>query len=107
MGKTYLEPRTAQQIDEAIDLYESFSGHAADEAATIELPDDFDALVCIGQCDGVLYTTVRDGKTEKYIHQFSRSSRPLLTCTPDGKNLVIIGGSYQFTELGIVDDSDT
>lgn len=57
----------------------------------------------IGHLDGVLYTTVRDGKTEKYIHKFKRSSRPLLAVSFDGKNLIMLGGAYQFTERGIVD----
>lgn len=64
---------------------------------------EIDVGLKVGHCDGILYTTVRDGKTEKYIHKFKRSSRPLLAASFDGKSLVLIGGSYQFTERGIVD----
>jgi hypothetical protein len=57
----------------------------------------------IGTCDGVLYTTSRSGKTEKYIHKFSGISRPLLASSWDGKQLYLLGGAYNFTDEGIVD----
>jgi hypothetical protein len=57
----------------------------------------------IGELDGVLYTTVRDGKKEKYIHKFKARSRPLLISSSDGESLHIIGGKYAFTESGIND----
>lgn len=57
----------------------------------------------IGECDGLLYTTERDGKIEKYIHRFKKSSRPLLVSSYDGSALYIVGGRYKFTERGIVD----
>lgn len=57
----------------------------------------------IGELDGVLYTTIRDGKTEKYIHRFGKKSRPLLTARADGKQLGIVGGRFQMTEAGIED----
>ena len=57
-----------------------------------------------GEMDGVLYTTVRDGETEKYIHRFKSGSRPLLVSSHDGQSLHIIGGKYEFTERGIEDN---
>jgi len=60
------------------------------------------ALV-VGRCDGVLYTTVRDGAREKYIHKFKASDAPLLAISPDGCQILLIGGNYRFTERGIVD----
>jgi hypothetical protein len=57
----------------------------------------------VGELDGVLYTTVRDGVTEKYIHKFRKKSRPLLATSHDGKSLHILGGEYEFTERGIED----
>jgi hypothetical protein len=55
----------------------------------------------IGKLDGVLYTTVRDGKEEAYIHDFEKGSRPLLISSHDGESLHILGGDYEFTERGI------
>lgn len=63
----------------------------------------YDTALLIGEMDGVLYTTIRDGKTESYIHKFSKKSRPQLAASFDGKQLYVIGGSYTFTDRGIVD----
>ena len=60
----------------------------------------------IGECDGVLYTTVRDGVTERYIHEFASGDKPLLCVSPNGKQMLFVGGRYVFTERGIVDLSD-
>lgn len=57
----------------------------------------------VGELDGVLYTTVRDGQTEKYVHRFRKKSRPLLATSHDGTQLGIVGGQFQFTEAGIED----
>ena len=57
----------------------------------------------VGELDAVLYTTRRDGRLERYIHEFAKKSRPLLAASHDGKQLVLLGGAYDFTEAGIVD----
>jgi len=62
-----------------------------------------DVAFKIGTCDGVLYTTMRDGVKESYIHKFRKKSRPLLVSSHDGKQIMILGGGYSFTERGIVD----
>jgi len=62
--------------------------------------------VAIGEVDGILYSTVRDGKLEKYIHKFHKADRPLFVVSPEGKTLFLLGGNYTFTERGIVDRSD-
>lgn len=51
-----------------------------------------------------MYTTVRDGEVEKYIHRFKKSARPILAASHDGKQLVLIGGDFVFTECGITDN---
>lgn len=95
------------QIRAASDLYERFSGHTAEEGAKVKIPAMPKVGVCIGDIDGVLYTTVRDGVTEKYIHKFRAKDRPLFVVSPDGKQLFMVGGNYNFTERGIIDESDT
>jgi hypothetical protein len=62
--------------------------------------------VAIGEVDGILYSTIRDGVLEKYIHKFRKADRPLFVVSPDGRVLYLLGGRYGFTEAGIVDDSD-
>jgi hypothetical protein len=91
------------EIDKAADLYERFSGHKPESVGKIRLTNPPKVGIVIGELDGVLYSTVRDNQAEKYIHKFSKRSRPLLVVSPDGKQLFIVGGDYDFTERGIVD----
>jgi hypothetical protein len=96
----------ADQIAQAKRLYEKFTGHTADECGSVKVPKVPPVGVCIGDIDGVLYTTVRDGKVEKYIHKFRAKDKPLFVVSPDGTQLWLIGGAYDFTERGIIDKSD-
>ena len=98
--------RSRDEIEQAADLYERFSGHEAESIGTVQTPDPLKTAIAIGDCDGILYTTVRDNRTEKYIHKFRAKDRPLLTVAPDGSQIVLVGGNYRFTEQGIVDRSD-
>ena len=93
-------------VERAADLYERFSGHDPEELGTVRVPALPRVAALIGECDGVLYTTVRDGKTEKYIHEFRKADKPLLCVSPDGRQILLVGGRYRFTEAGIVDASD-
>ena len=103
MSRGFLVTRTLAQLRRAAALYEDFTGHAAEVVARIRKPVYPDAVLVIGDCDGILYTTVRDGKTERYIHEFKATSRPLFCVSPDGKTLYLLGGAFSFTERGIVD----
>ncbi len=58
----------------------------------------------VGECDGILYSTVRDGNPEQYIHKFKRSARPLLVASHDGAQLALVGGDFVFTDRGITDN---
>jgi hypothetical protein len=88
------------------DLYRRFTGHAAKPWKTVKKPIVPDAAAVIGYCDGLLYTTMRDGRVERYKHDFADSDRPLLCVGPD-RQVFLIHGKYRFTEAGIVDASDT
>jgi hypothetical protein len=94
------------EIARAADLYERFSGHDPETIGKINIPELPSVGVAIGDVDGILYTTVRDGVEEKYIHKFHKKDKPLFVVSPDGKSLFLIGGNYTFTERGIVDKSD-
>jgi len=91
------------QLRNASKLYEDFTGHDADEYELVDKPVIPDVMLLVGDIDFIGYTTVRDGKTEKYIHRFKKNCRPHFTVSHDGKQLFMLGGSYDFTELGIVD----
>jgi len=94
------------QVRKAADLYTRFSGHEADEYARVKVPEAARVAVAIGDVDGILYTTVRDGVVEKYIHKFHKNDKPIFAVSPDGKQILFVGGRYDFTERGIVDKSD-
>lgn len=92
--------------ERAEDLFERFTGHDAEPIARVRLPPLPEHMAVIGELDGVLYTTTRDGREEKYIHEFRKRDKPLLCVSPDGEQLFIVAGRYVFTERGIVDRSD-
>lgn len=96
-------PSSKARLNAAARLYEEFTGHSPEFIDRVSVPDVDTALV-IGDCDGVLYSTVRDGKQERYIHEFKHQARPLLCCASDGQSLLLLGGGFQFTDRGIVDD---
>jgi hypothetical protein len=94
------------RIENAADLYERFTGHEATRAKRLRnVPgvSGTQVLLMVGKIDGILYTTVRDGRTERYIHEFKGKARPLFCVSHDGKQIVLLGGAYDFTERGIVD----
>lgn len=105
-SRAYQSRAVRDEIEQAADLYERFSGHDAVEIGTVSVPPMPKVGVAIGEIDGILYSTIRDGKLEKYIHKFRKSDRPLFVVSPDGSVLYLVGGSYDFTERGIVDHSD-
>jgi hypothetical protein len=95
-------PSKSLKVKRAQELFRDFTGHEPGYIDTYSIEPN-DVAFKIGNVDGVMYTTVRDGKTEKYIHRFKAKSRPLLASSFDGSQLYILGGGYQFTDRGIVD----
>lgn len=89
-------------VESAARRFKEFSGHDAEtvERVRVKVPT---AALAVGELDGVLYTTVRDGKRESYIHKFRKNARPLLAASDDGRSLHVLGGAYEFTEAGIED----
>jgi hypothetical protein len=101
-------PRARRLDDDAqaaADLFERFTGHPVSQAQRVALTIPAAGIV-VGSCDGVLYTTTRDGQVERYIHRFRKADAPTLVASSDGRQLLLVGGRYRMTELGIVDDSD-
>lgn len=91
------------QVSRAGALYREFSGHEPDETEVIEIPDMPRAVLVIGELEAVIYSTVRDDTAERYIHKFRKQSRAMLCASPDGRQLFIVGGNFEFTDRGIVD----
>jgi hypothetical protein len=90
-------------IRKAKALYKDFSGHEGNECEYVPAPKIPPAVVVIGELEAVIYSTVRDDEHERYIHKFRKASRALLCVSPDGDQLFIVGGDYEFTDRGIVD----
>lgn len=101
--KNPVPPSKRVQLKNAANLYRDFSGHEPEVIDRIKKPDIPDVMLVIGDVDFIGYTTVRDGKVEKYIHRFKKNCRPNFMVSHDGKQLFMLGGEYDFTERGIVD----
>ncbi len=96
-------PSKVVQRRNAVKLFQDFTGHDAKHFDEIDKPTVPDVCIAVGSVDAICYTTVRDGVTESYIHEFKPHARPLFAVSHDGRQLLLLGGSYRFTERGIVD----
>lgn len=94
--------RASRAVRRAKLRFANFTGHKGEVVGTVDMPHD-DVLVIVGQLDGLLYTTVRDGKQESYVHQFAKGARPTLCVSADGKRTIVLGGKYKFTHRGYED----
>lgn len=97
-------PRTSRKdLTRAARRFTRFTGEDQLSAKKIKVLPLPKILLAIGPCDGLLYSTIRDGVAEKYKHTFAGKARPLLASSSDGKRLFLLGGAYTFTNRGIVD----
>lgn len=103
--KNPVDESMQSRIRKAAQLYEDFSGHEAEEIGSVKLSENPKVAVAVGEIEAIMYNTVRDGVKERYIHKFKASARPLFCVSFDGKQLLLVGGEYDFTERGIVDRS--
>ena len=93
----------AAKVKQAIKRFESFTGMNVEYIDQVEVQPIDDVMLTMGKCTGIMYSTVRDGVQEKYLHQFKKSAQPLLCVSSDGLQLYLIGGSYSVTDKGIED----
>lgn len=91
------------RVKQAARLYEDFTGEKAREIDLVGMPKFPDVGLVIGEITGIMYQTVRDGKLEDYIHEFKAAARPTFVVSHDGRQLLLLGGAYNFTARGIVD----
>lgn len=91
-------------------LYADFTGLPPEVVGAIRAPRPGKYGVLVGTVDFIGYTTQRrePGRplTQKFIHKFKATDRPLFVVSPDGAQLFMLGGRFRFTERGIVDKSD-
>jgi hypothetical protein len=89
-------------VRKAAKLYKDFREATPKRAkkVTFRLPR---AVMVMGHCEAILYSTTHGGKARLYKHTFAKGSRPLLCAGPGRNQLVLVGGRYHVTERGIVD----
>lgn len=87
----------------AAQAFEAFSGHKARRVTATRLTDENVAGWRMGPVVGIAYEARRDGKTDRYFHEFAKSARPDLVSSDNGKQLFLTGGNYTVTERGIED----
>ena len=92
--------RTA--LSKAATLYRDFTGMEPTHVQRVHVKP-VKVGVKIGSLDALAYTTRREGKTERYAHEFSKQARPLLGVSDDGRSIVTAGGRFRFTDRGFVD----
>ena len=86
-------------------LYTDFMKRPPEGARRLSVKPLPKIAIAIGKVVAVIYESDRDGRVKNhYRHDFKVESRPLLAASFDGKQLILIGGSYRFTERGIVDE---
>lgn len=83
--------------------FKDFTGRSAKKVVTSKLDDKDQVGYRLGPMVGVAYEATRDGKTERYFHEFKKAARPDLISRDDGKQLYIDGGKYRVTDRGIED----
>lgn len=98
-----LNDYTKRDIAAAKKLYRDFTGHDSASMRQVRIPSLPKAGLVFGQLVQVGYRSARDGQL--YRHTFSAKSRPLLIASSDGKQVLIFGGGFTFTDRGIEDVS--
>lgn len=91
-----------RELQAAVELYESFREKRPKKLSTIHVKIPR-VVVHVGYIETIWYRTTHGEEVQPYEHKFASGSRPLLCVSADGKQLLLLGGRYQFTERGIVD----
>lgn len=94
--------RRIADIERAQRLFKDFTGHDSHTVKRVMLKPLPKAGLVFGQLIEVGYRSARDGALYKHTFRSNRS-RPLLIASSDGKQVLIVGGRFAFTDRGIVD----
>jgi hypothetical protein len=89
-------------IAQAVTLYRSFREKIPKKLITVRFKVPR-VVACMGYVEGIDYVTTHGNKVTHYHHDFEPGSRPLLCVSADGRQIILIGGHYEWDERGIVD----
>lgn len=109
-GTAELEPLGVQrrELDKAVEQFRKFAGVEADRVMKFPAKALQGPAWKLGDLCGVLYEALieEDGKVSKqlFFHPFKKSARPTFAVLNNGRTLATLGGGFQVTERGIVDD---
>ena len=94
--------KKGRTVKQAVELFESFRERKPTRIGrvTLKVPT---VVAAMGYVEGIDYRTTHGSKTELYHHDFAPGSRPLLAVSADGRQILLLGGRYKWTERGIVD----
>lgn len=94
--------KKGRTVKQAVELFESFRERKPTRIGrvTLKVPT---VVAAMGYVEGIDYRTTHGKKTELYHHDFAPGSRPLLAVSADGRQILLMGGRYKWTERGIVD----
>lgn len=92
----------AKEVRAAVELYESFREKKPKRLKVLDVKIPR-VVVHIGYLEAIDYRTTHGAELVLYNHKFAPGSRPLLCVSADGRQLLLLGGRYHFTERGIVD----
>ncbi len=91
-----------QHYAQAVRLYRDYHGEDPQFVDEYLVPST-DVAVYVGRVTGIMYEARREGELVEWIHEFSGRSRPVFAVSPDGEQILVLGGEFRFTERGIVD----
>jgi len=97
--------RIVNPIDDAERKRKEFHGSLPDRVFEVEVRSTTipSKLVVLGVCTKISYVPIGETNKEKaeYVHEFGdwgdefkENTQPLLCCSPDGRQLYLIGGEY-------------
>ncbi len=89
-----------KEMDDAAQRFENFTGHRATHVTRYK-KSRMGPAFALGNLLAVEYRATRDGVSDRYRHDFRKSSQPLLVS--DGSQLDIVGGRIRVTNRGIED----
>jgi len=89
-------------VQQACDLFVGFREKQPKKVKVVNVTIP-SAVMVVGHVDAIDYTTTHGRKTVAYRHEFADGSRPLLCASSDGRQLLLLGGRFEFEARGIVD----